>query len=197
MIELYEGSPSDLLPALRERRIDLALTILDVMSRDFETLHLWDEPLIAAVPEGHPLASHDAVSWSDLASVPLVVRASDSGSVLYTFLAGRIAPDTYLPAEQHFISREALLGTVGLGFGATVIGRSAAGLSYPGVVFRPVAEPNASVPVTAAWLVGNDNPVRHRFVAMLRDLVKAQGGAPTDRLGSWFLPISAILTAAA
>lgn len=38
-----------------------------------------------------------------------------------------------------------------------------------------LAEPDAFIPVTAAWLADNDNPVRHRFVAVLRDQLKAQG----------------------
>jgi len=92
--------------------------------------------------------------------------------VLYTFLAGRIAPDTFVPAEQHLISGEALLGIVGLGCGATVVAASATGASFPGVVYRPITEPNASVPVTAIWLTENDDPVRGRFVAMLRDHLK-------------------------
>jgi len=167
--ELHEGNPPDLLAALREYRIDLALTVLEVTSPEFTTLRLWDEPLVAALPETHPLASQEAVTWDELAKLRLVVRTWETGAVLYTFLAGRIARDTYLPADQHFVSREVLLGLVGLGFGMTVLGESATGASYPGVVFRPIAEPDASVPVTAAWLPKNKNPVRGRLVAMLRD----------------------------
>jgi len=193
MIELYEGSPSDLLTALRERRIDLAFTVLEVSSPEFATLRLWDEPLVAALPEDCVLASQDTVTWSDLAKASMVMRTWESGSVLTALLAGRIAPDSHLQAEEHFISREALLGMIGLGFGATVLGASAAGASYPGVAFRPIAEANASIPVTAVWLVGNDNPVRHRFVAILRDRLKAQDRLASRKLASWLAPISTML----
>lgn len=172
-LEMHEGSPPDLLEALRERRIEVAFTVLQVTQPEFNTLWLWDEKLVAALPEQHPLAVKDTVVWSDLAALPLVVRTWESGSVLYTFLAGRIARDHYLPAEQHYISREALLSLIGLGFGATVMGESAAGASFPGVAFKVIAETDASVPVTAVWLKENDNPARHRFVALLRDRAKA------------------------
>jgi len=171
-LELYEGNPPDLLSALREHRIDVALTVLEVSSTEFTTLHLWEEGLVAALPGDHPLAAQDAVTWSELAEVQLVVRTWETGAVLYTFLAGRIARDSYLPADQHFVSREVLLGLVGLGFGMTVLGETATGAHYPNVVFRPIAEADAFVPVTAAWLADNDNPVRGRFVAMLRDSLK-------------------------
>lgn len=173
--ELHEGNPPELLSALRKHRIEVALTVLEVNAPEFATLPLWDEKLFAAIPESHPLAVSETVSWGELARTPLVVRTWETGTTLYTFLAGRIAPDTYLPAEQHFVSREVLLGLVGLGFGMTVLGESAVGARHPGVVFRRIAEHDAFVPVTAAWLTDNDNPVRHRFIAVLRDQLKAQG----------------------
>lgn len=158
-LELFEGNPPELLSALREHRIEVAFTVLEVTLPEFETLKLWHEPLVAALPGDHPLAGRESVGWTELAQVPLVVRTWESGSVLYTFLAGRIAPNAYLPAEQHFVSREALLGLIGLGFGMSVMGASVTGTAYPGVVFRPIAEHDAIVPVTAVWLAENDSPV--------------------------------------
>ncbi|WP_041604919.1 LysR substrate-binding domain-containing protein [Tistrella mobilis] len=195
-IELYEGNPPDLLSALREHRIDLAVTVLGVTSPEFQTLHLWDERLIAALPEDHALAAEETVTWRELADTRLVVRTWETGAVLYTFLAGRIARDSYLPADQHFVSREVLLGLVGLGFGMTVLGETATGARYPGVAFRPIAETDAFVPVTAAWLADNDNPVRGRLVAMLRDRLKDHCFGSAKRLLAWFTPISTMLLGA-
>ncbi len=169
MVELHEGSPADLLAALRDRRIELALTVLDVTSGEFETQKMWDEKLVVALPTSSLLLSHDTLTWVDLAASPLVVRSWESGSILYSFLAARIAPNGYLPAEQHFISREALLGLVGIEAGFTVMGASAAEASFPGVVFRPLVGPDTTVPVTAVWRADNDNPARGRFLSMVRD----------------------------
>ncbi len=171
-LELWEHSPQGLLSELRDHRIELAVTPLDVTSNDFDTLHLWDEPLIAALPATHPLAGKRSVKWQDLASARLVVRTWESGSTLYAFLRSRIAPDAYLAADQHYISRESLLGLVGTGEGYTVLGASTAGASYPGVLFIPIDEPDATVPMTAVWLKENDNPLRGKFIAMLRDSVR-------------------------
>ncbi|MFZ5558699.1 MAG: LysR family transcriptional regulator [Pseudomonadota bacterium] len=172
--ELFEGSPPDLLAALRGHRIDLALTVGEVIAPDLAMLRLWDEPLLAALPGDSPLARQESVSWADLAAAPLVVRTWERGPVLYTFLAGKLTPHALMPEiVQHFISREALLSAVGIGFGITVVGRTAAGLAYPGVAFRPLAEPDASIPVIALWLPDNGNPMRQKFVADLRDRVRA------------------------
>jgi len=175
IMDLFEGSPPDLLAALREHRIDVALTVGEVIASDLAMLRLWDEPLLAALPEGSPLAQQEAVSWADLAAVSLVVRTWERGPVLYTFLAGKLARHALVPAiAQHFISREALLSAVGLGFGVTVVGASAAGLTYPGVAFRSIAEPDAFVPVIALWLPENGNPLRQKFIADLRDRLRAE-----------------------
>jgi len=174
VFELFEGSPPDLLAALREHRIDVALTVGEVIAPDLVMQRLWDEPLIAALPDDSPLARQEPLSWADLAAAPLVVRTWERGPVLYTFLAGKLAPHALMPEiAQHFISREALLSAVGIGFGVTVLGASAAGLAYPGVAFRPIAEPDAFVPVIALWLPDNGNTVRQKFVADLRDRVRA------------------------
>lgn len=179
IVELHEGSPADLLTALRDRRIELALTVLDVTSGEFETQKIWDENLVVALPVNSLLVSYDTLTWVDLAASPLVVRSWESGSTLYSFLSARIAPNGYLPAEQHFISREALLGLVGIEAGFTVMGASAAEASFPGVAFRPLVGPDATVPVNAVWRGDNDNPARGRFLSMVRDwrLTSAQSSS--------------------
>ncbi len=168
-LELHEGNPTELLAALREREIDLAITVLDVSTAGFETQDLWEEDLVVALPTGHLLAKKDSITWADLEGQPIVMRTWASGSAPYNLLPGRIAPDGYVPTERHCVSREALLNLVGLEMGLTVIGGSAMGLSLPGVVLKPMSGPDVTLPVMAVWLPGNDNPARGRFVAMLRD----------------------------
>ncbi len=179
-LELQEGNPTELLALLREREIELAVTVLDVSTTTgFETQPLWNEDLIVAIPTGHPLAKQDSVAWSDLEGQPIVMRTWASGSAPYNLLPGRISPDGYVPTERHFVSREALLGLVGLDVGLTVIGGSAIGLSLPGIVLRPMVGLDITLPVMAVWLPGNDNPARGRFVAMLRDCQPGADQSPS------------------
>lgn len=178
-LELHEGNPTELLARLRELQIELAITVLDVSTTGFETQALWDEDLVVAIPAGHPLAEKDSITWTDLEGQPIVMRTWASGSAPYNLLPGRIAPDGYVPTERHFVSREALLGLVGLDMGLTVIGGSAMGLSLPGVVLKPMSGPDVTLPVMAVWLPGNDNPARGRFVAMLRDWRRGADQSPS------------------
>ena len=69
---------------------------------------------------------------------------------------------------HHLVSSETLLGLVAAGFGFAVVVESATDVEYPGVTFRPIKEPDATVAVVAAWLDERDNPVKVKFIAELR-----------------------------
>lgn len=119
------------------------------------------------------------MTWEDLASGPFLVRTWESGPWAYNVLRARLAAWAgRVEVRQHHVSREALMALVGLGLGATVVTESAAGASYPGVVFQPLTDADAVVPATALWLEENDNPVRHRLVAMLRDAASRSDTMP-------------------
>lgn len=168
-MHFVEGPYLDHFAALHDRELDIAIYAGDVVAPVLDSLALWSEPLLAALPEKHPLAARESVDWQSLAEETVLVRSWESGPVIYNFLVGRLAPKGYLPRiTQHAAARENLLGLVAAGFGITVVAAPATGASYPGVEFRPIAEPDAFLPIRAAWLPRNDNPVLRRFVSFLR-----------------------------
>jgi DNA-binding transcriptional LysR family regulator len=72
---LEEGGSRDLIAKLAQGALDLALIILPLHTDDpaLRTIPLLREPLVAAVPPGHRLASQATVSIADLRDVPLVM----------------------------------------------------------------------------------------------------------------------------
>ena len=64
------------------------------------------------------------------------------------------------------------------GFGATIVAEPATAATYPGVVFRPIAGPDALLPIKAAWLPQNDNPVLRRFLSLLRQHAEVRTDLP-------------------
>jgi len=175
-LSLLEGSPTDLVAALREHRIDLAIGLSALGSDGIETMCLWLEPVFVAIPEEHPLAVRSSVGWKDLQGNTFMVRSWSSTPTIHDYLVSHLPVDTQF--VQHLASREAIFGLVGAGYGITTVSESAIGPSYPGVVFRRIDEPNATIKVTAAWLPDNTNPVRRKFLAMLRDYAKGLGITP-------------------
>src|SRR5438105_5736571 len=67
-----EAGSRDLVAALEEGTVDLALVILPVRHDVLETQALVREELVLAVARSHPLASRRTVNVADLRDVPLV-----------------------------------------------------------------------------------------------------------------------------
>lgn len=169
IVETVEGSSVDQLGWLRARRIDVGVLAGGYEGSDLRRLTLWKERVLAALPQDHRLASMDTLRWQDLRQERWLVRSFESGAAVYNYLIGKIAADGYSPnATMHLTSRENVLGMVGAGFGITIVPESLSRLSYPGVIFRAIADDDANLPMSAAWLATNDNPALRRFLNLLR-----------------------------
>ncbi len=168
-----EGVSTDQLVALRRQLIDVAFLAEVDEAPGAQSEHLWSEPIHVAMPQYHGLAALDGLRWADLRDEPFVVRAYDSGPVIYAWLAGKLHPGGVAPnIQQHDVSRECLLGLVGAGYGLTVVAESATVLVVPGVIYRPVREENATLSVRMAWLDGNENPALGRFLSHARRVAR-------------------------
>ncbi len=126
---------------------------------------LFDEPLVAVLPEEHPLARCRSVALADLAEENFVCYPARQGSSLrdtamracYSVgFAPRIAqeaPDTYT-----------VVALVGAAVGVALLPASAERLQLEGVVFRPVTGADVQVPITLAWRRDDPSPVLAGFL---------------------------------
>lgn len=175
-LSFQEAAPADQLVAVRQRRVDVAFLTAVTDAPGAESEQLWQERIYVALPEGHALAARGALTWMALRDEAFVVRAYGSGPVIYAWLAGKLHPDGYAPnIQQHDVCRESLLGLVSAGHGLTVVAKSASALSIPGVVYRPVADADATVSVRMAWLLDNENPALGSFLSHARRVARRIG----------------------
>lgn len=72
-LRIVEETTPVLIEGLRDLSIDFALLALPLRHKDLELQPIRTEPLLAAVPDKHRLASHDTVSLADLRGESLVV----------------------------------------------------------------------------------------------------------------------------
>ena len=163
-LRMVEALPGELHRQLNERAIDLMIAALlpETASTPFAHEHLWDE----ALPDGHNLAARPALLWSEIAGLPIILRQSYTELVTYRTLLDRT--DAVIHLEQHAVSCQTLLDMVGIGLGVTIIFESAA-VPHEHVVFRPIVEDNATVPIVAIYLKDDANPLRHRLLRLIRE----------------------------
>jgi len=186
MIEysFLEGSSADQLTAIYQRKSDVAFLMAVAEAPGAASEHLWDERVYVAAPAAHPKAARDALTWADLRDEAFMVRAYDSGPIVYAWLAGKLDPGGYAPKiRQEDVCRDSILGLVSAGHALTVVAESAIGIVIPGVVYRPIVDDDATVSVRMAWLDENENPTLGPFLNHARRIARRTRRAPGDLIG--------------
>lgn len=174
-IDLLEILTEEQPAALRSGVIHLAIArTLGAFVRepDLHYTELFEDPLVAALPLQHALASRDALSAADLealpyVSYPKVANAHFSRQVLNILeQAGAQVRVGYEAKEIH-----TALALVAAGLGTTVVGRSVATNNRTDVRFVPIDDLEIQTKVVAVRKNGLAHPLADAFLAKLREQV--------------------------
>ncbi len=151
-VEMTEGTAREAVMQLRADRLDIAFVAGTPKLPDCHSRLIWTEPLMAALPDRHPMAGHSAVAWADLAGETFLVRHGGTGPQVHDYiilrLAGRWPTSSILRFE---VERCTLLSMVGQRFGITIVGAATSLLPTSGVVFLPITDEPAPVAFSAVW----------------------------------------------
>ncbi|RFU38008.1 LysR family transcriptional regulator [Actinomadura logoneensis] len=153
---------------LRERSIDAAfLRMLDDPRDDLACRTVGEEPVVAAVPSGDPLARKRRLRRRDVAGRPLVWWPREHGPRMWDRMLDEVFGEGVRPEVAHSEPEEEhMLFAVAQGRGISFVTEGkAATLHVPGVAIRRFAEPVPTVPITLAWSRDNPNPALRRFLA--------------------------------
>lgn len=166
-LEVIEASPRENIAAVRALALDFTLVTGMPLSPGCEIEPLWHERVVVALPETHPLASAQQIGWERLERERFIVSRVDPGPEIQDYIIRGLADLGRHPTvEQMSVQRETLLALVGLGQGLSLIGEAEAGVTYPGVAFRPLD--HEEIPFSIVWSMKNDNPVFRRFLSAAR-----------------------------
>lgn len=168
--ELHELDDRALFVELRERELSVIFTF-DQIAREGLTFEpLWTEPLLLALPAAHPLAQVPRIGWEEVRSVPLLVRAW-SGSNRYRELQSeQVGPGAVFRMQA--VTSANLLNLVSIGEGAAIMLPYHREMAPPGVIFREIDEPTATMTVVLAWDSSLEDPVAGRFVTLAREYAR-------------------------
>jgi len=155
-IEIAEGTARETMMQLRADRLDIVFVVGSPELPDFHARRIWAEPLVAALPDHHPLAGKSAVAWSDLTGEIFLVRHGGTGPQAYDHILLRCAGNWPAPTIRRLdIGRSALLSMVGQGVGVTIVGASTSQIPASGVTFLPFSDEPELVPFSAVWSPSN------------------------------------------
>lgn len=81
-IRLLDMAANEVAEAVSQGEADFGLCSIPMVEPMTEFTHLFDEPIVLAMPRGHPLADRKRLRWSDLQGDALILPARGTGNRL-------------------------------------------------------------------------------------------------------------------
>ncbi len=177
--QLVDGSSERLISHVANSAIDVAFVAENYPGRDDKSLSVWSERVVVALPEGHPLASHDIVHWSELRNEALLLPQRGPGPEFLKLLVSKVGHYNPCRLLRHDVGLDRLLTLVGAGWGILLALEGATGATYPGVTYRDVHDTDGPTRLAfcAYWRQANSNPSLLPFLNMLRERYPDLSGA--------------------
>ncbi len=173
-LEICEGTASDMVMHLHSDRLDAAFVAGTPEYPDCHSTAIWTEPLVVALPTGHPLADRSGVIWTDLVREAFIVRHGGTGPQVHDHILLRLAGRWLAPSIFRFaVERDTLLSMIAQGYGVTIAGGATSLIRPPGVVFLPFLDEPEPVPFSVVWHAHNRSPMLKNLLDLAHQMSRA------------------------
>ncbi len=169
-VVIHEDTTEHLTRAVMAKEVDLAVVSLPVERHGLETLSLFDEPLLIALPAGHALVKKRRLALADLKDEPFILMQEGhclAGQALSFCRTEGFVPKVSFRSAQI----ETVRAFVAAGWGVSVVPEMAcpAGAGDDGAVcYRPITDMRRVI-----GLIYRDHRAPGRAVRELMDFLKA------------------------
>ncbi len=178
-VVLHAMSKDEQIEALRQRRIVIGFNRIISPLPDLTTELILREPLYLAVNEDHPLATKSVVAFRELTDQPLVLFPTGARPNFVDRVMELCRNHGFTPEISQIVG-DAVTGIalVAGGFGMSLVPQSATNLGLPGVVFRPLEDPeNATVDLSCIYRKDDESPILQAFLSTIREFRASEGHA--------------------
>lgn len=170
-VEITEGTARDAIMQLRAARLDIVFVAGTPDLPDCHSRPIWTEPLVAVLPDRHPLSRRPVVTWADLADETFLVRHGGTGPQVHDHILLRLAGRWPSPSILRFnVGQGTLLSMVGQGFGITIVGASSSLLPTSGVVFSTIADEPEPLAFSAVWSPHNRSTALRNLLNLAHEM---------------------------
>lgn len=171
-VELVESPLIDITAGILSGALDSAIVLGDGGPCEvLNSIALWSEHLMVALPKDHPLATKAVIYWPELKHERFLISHQDPGPDIRVVLLRHLgAPSEHPTILTCRLSRESILSEVAHGQGIALLSASATGLTSLGVIFRPVHNGSGATRLgyVACWKPDNTNPALKTFLNSLQ-----------------------------
>lgn len=173
-LELRELTADRQIQEIQERRLNIGFEVFDLhqLASDLNVLSIITESLVVAMPKLHPLASHQQISISDLATEKLILPSIDEFPFYQEFIlyCERAGFQPHIVREVKATWLVTILSLVVAKVGIAILPSNVQNLQRQGVVYRSIKSVNLSRQISTIWRQGNSSPVLHQFLAVVREV---------------------------
>jgi DNA-binding transcriptional LysR family regulator len=170
-LALRERAPSEQIEALLNGHIDIAFT--RGIPAEFKPLLCHEllvrEPLVIALPKGHPLASEQTVALKRLSNERLILFCREGAPEVFDGIVAMCKKAKFSPRIGDTPrSWQSILTMVEAGEGIAVVPSCVQHLRANDIVFRSLADKRCKVDAIFAWRRNESSTVKDSFLALLR-----------------------------
>ncbi len=168
-LELRELTMAQQFEAFRRGEIDIGMLRPPIADAALSSDVIFEEPMVVALPAGHPLAKLVRIPGRRLADQPFVMYPRLPGMVFNDLILGYCERAGFVPrVVQEATQTHAVMGLVSAGLGVAIVPDSVRIMRMRGVVIRPLAEGAPIASIALAWQKANDSPLIPAFVETAR-----------------------------
>lgn len=181
-VVLHELTTPEQTQALREKKIDIGFLRLPVFGDDLNIRTVFQEPLIVALPEDHPLAAAENISVDMLENEQFILSPPRLRLAWHDQITCLCQEAGFIPKiAQQAVHVETILGLVAVGMGITLLPASVGEWRRKGVVYRPLADVDILVDMAIVWRKGESNSVLNAFLEVVSEIYTKLDFEPTHQ----------------
>jgi DNA-binding transcriptional LysR family regulator len=176
---LEEASTPELAERIRTQTLDLAFVrpLLDE-APGLASEHLFDEPLVLALPHHHPLARRKKVALAALSLEPFVLFSRPVGSGLYDQIVSACHRAGFSPRVTQEASQvTSIVNLVAAGLGVSVVPSSMRKIQSEGIVFRPLEDDDAVAQMSLVWRRSDTSATLRNLRALATSVSRASAAS--------------------
>lgn len=182
-LSLRELTTDAQITELMEGRIDVGFLLPPVSEATIESVAILREPLIAAIPERHPLAKcGETIPLASLSDAPFIMTPRQMAPGLHDDIVSFCRSAGFSPqVTQEAIQMQTIISLVSAEMGVALIPESLQNLRRTGVIYKRLREQSPLTEIRLAWRAGDNLPVLKQFIELAREIAADNTNNPATR----------------
>ncbi|HEY7592142.1 MAG TPA: LysR family transcriptional regulator [Actinophytocola sp.] len=153
--------------ALRDGHIDVGLLRPPISEPTLTTRVVSRDPLVVALPGGHPLTRRERVPLAALAEEPFVLYTREFGPAVQDAIIGHCMAAGFTPRiVQEAAGVQTIVSLVAAGLGVSLLIAPTPPTAERAVAYRPISDDIPTWELVLAWPTDNRKAVLDRFLAV-------------------------------